>query len=63
MAKTPVVPEAPTTLPDTTGGMPKFDRMPDLVDRKPMEGDLLSEEERKRLKEFVDSLSGGTLRF
>jgi hypothetical protein len=28
-----------------------------------MEGDLLSEEERKRLKEFVDSLSGGTLRF
>jgi hypothetical protein len=24
---------------------------------------LLSEEERKRLKEFVDSLSGGTLRF
>ena len=61
MAKTPVVPEAPTTPPDTAGGMPKFDRMPDAAPK--MEGDLLSEEERKRLKEFVDSLSGGTLRF
>lgn len=51
MAKTPVVPEAPTTPPNAAGGTPA------------MEGDLLSEEERKRLKEFVDSLSGGTLRF
>jgi hypothetical protein len=51
MAKAPVVPEAPTTPPNAAGGTPA------------MEGDLLSEEERKRLKEFVDSLSGGTLRF
>jgi hypothetical protein len=61
MAKAPVVPEAPTTPPDTAGGMPEFARMPDTAPK--MEGDLLSEEERKRLKEFVDSLSGGTLRF
>jgi hypothetical protein len=63
MAKTPVVPEAPTTPPDTADGMPKFDRMPDATPK--MEGDLLSEEERKRLKEFVDSLnaSGTTIRF
>lgn len=61
MAKAPVVPEAPTTPPNASDGMPKFDRMPDATPK--MEGDLLSEEERKRLKEFVDSLSGGTLRF
>jgi hypothetical protein len=45
MAKAPVVPEAPTTLPDTAGGMPEFARMPDLGRGV----ETPEEEERKRM--------------
>ena len=46
--------DTPTTLPDKPAMLPETGAM---------DGDMLSAEERKRLKEFVDSLSGGTLRF
>lgn len=46
--------DTPTTLPYKPAMLPETGAM---------DGDMLSAEERKRLKEFVDSLSGGTLRF
>lgn len=63
----------PTAVPskplDTATTLPDFPTVPpnapmqNLPETGAMAGDMLSAEERKRLKEFVDSLSGGTLRF